>query len=293
MRKSRAVASCFFSILRTEEKKKEATILNIMQKRLCIRRQTVALPALPAAFDGVRLVQLSDLHHRVYPNGEQQLLQAVRCCEPDWIVITGDLVSRDMTDFTERQQLLTALRAIAPVYLCLGNHEWDFQPKPAAAYRQMIVEAGCQLLDNTTVCLQRGESVCYLAGASLRIDLYHDAHFRYRNLASYTEADLTADLGTRQGCTILLAHNPLPAETYFAWGADLTLSGHVHGGVVRLPFIGGILSPERKLFPKYSKGWYGKDGKWMYVNCGIGKFRLGNPPEVTQITLHCPAADTK
>lgn len=84
----------------------------------------------------------------------------------------------------------------------------------------------------------------------------------------------------------LLAHSPFPAESYFAWGADLTLSGHVHGGIVRIPGIGGLLSPERKLFPKYSKGLYTKDGKYLYVNCGIGKLRLGNPPEVTMLELH-------
>lgn len=187
--------------------------------------------------------------------------------------------------FTERKALLTALRQMAPVYLSLGNHEWDMQPQQMADYRDMIAEAGCLLLQNETIALQRNGAVCNLAGASLRIGIYHNETFQYRDLEHYTAADLTKDIGTRKGCTILLAHSPFPAESYFAWGADLTLSGHVHGGIVRLPILGGLLSPERRFFPRYSKGLYEKDGRYLYVNCGIGKLRIGNPSEVAVITL--------
>lgn len=256
------------------------------RRRLVIRKQSLHLSQLPQAFDGLRLVQLSDLHKQVYPHGERKLLQAVQACQPDMIVITGDLVSRTVTDFSERQELLMHLRQIAPVYLCLGNHEWDMQPQQIADYRAMIAAAGCELLENQTISFHRGAGTCYLAGASLRIGIYHNADFQYQNLETYSSEDLTHDIGSRKGCTILLAHSPFPAESYFAWGADLTLSGHVHGGIVRIPGIGGLLSPERKLFPKYSKGLYTKDGKYLYVNCGIGKLRLGNPPEVTMLELH-------
>lgn len=260
-------------------------LIVLEQKRLVIRRQTLRLPSLPDAFDGFRVVQLSDLHKRVYPHRERRLLQKVQQCQPDIIVITGDLVSRSVTDFTERTALLKALRQMAPVYLSLGNHEWDMQPQQMAAYQAMVKQSGCVLLENETVTLQRNGMVCYLAGALLRIGIYHDAVFAYRDLESYTAADLTADLGERKGCTILLAHSPFPAESYFTWGADLTLSGHVHGGIVRLPIIGGLLSPERRFLPQYSKGIYEKDGRYLYVNCGIGKLRLGNPSEVAEITL--------
>lgn len=260
-------------------------LIVLEQKRLVIRQQTLRLPSLPDAFDGFRVVQLSDLHKRVYPHRERRLLQKVQQCQPDIIVITGDLVSRSVTDFTERTALLNALRQMAPVYLSLGNHEWDMQPQQMAAYQAMVKQSGCVLLENETVTLQRNGMVCYLAGASLRIGIYHDAVFAYRDLESYTAADLTADLGERKGCTILLAHSPFPAESYFTWGADLTLSGHVHGGIVRLPIIGGLLSPERRFLPQYSKGIYEKNGRYLYVNCGIGKLRLGNPSEVAEITL--------
>lgn len=260
-------------------------LIVLEQKRLVVRRQTLRLSSLPDAFDGFRLVQLSDLHKRVYPHGERRLLQKIQQCQPDIIVITGDLVSRFVTDFTERTALLKALRQIAPVYLTLGNHEWDMQPQQMAAYRAMVKQSGCVLLENETAVLQRNGMVCYLAGASLRIGIYHNETFQYRDLESYTAADLTADLGAKKGCTILLAHSPFPAESYFTWGADFTLSGHVHGGIVRLPVVGGLLSPERRFLPQYSKGIYEKDGRYLYVNCGIGKLRLGNPSEVAEITL--------
>ena len=87
------------------------------------------------------------------------------------------------------------------------------------------------------------------------------------------------------GCTILLAHNPLLLDTYAAWGADLVLCGHVHGGLIRLPLAGGLLSPERKFFPKYDKGLYEKAGTKMYVSGGIGKPRFWNPPEINLLYL--------
>ena len=99
---------------------------------------------------------------------------------------------------------------------------------------------------------------------------------------------VTEALGApKEGCyNVLLAHNPVYFDTYAAWGADLTLSGHLHGGIVRLPGIGGLLSPERRFFPAYSKGLYALDDDCqMYVSGGIGKLRLLNPPEINFLTL--------
>jgi predicted MPP superfamily phosphohydrolase len=89
---------------------------------------------------------------------------------------------------------------------------------------------------------------------------------------------------------ILLTHNPLCFPVYARWGADLTLSGHVHGGMIRLPILGGLLSPEREFFPKYSAGIYGEDDKKLLVSRGLGSgvfgARIFNIPEIPVITLH-------
>ena len=89
----------------------------------------------------------------------------------------------------------------------------------------------------------------------------------------------------RSSVCFLLAHDPLPFKAYAGWGADVTFSGHIHGGVIRLPFIGGLLSPERKFFPKYSKGLYHIGRSKLVVSAGLGKFRLNNPSQLLLITL--------
>lgn len=168
----------------------------------------------------------------------------------------------------------------------MGNHELDLPPAVWEQLRQTIAQSGCRLLQNQTISLEMPGSVpLYLAGADLAYGVYRDENRKFRNLQPYTAADLENDLGRRRGCTVLLAHNPLLLDSYAGWGADLVLCGHVHGGLVRLPFLGGVLSPERKFFPKYDKGLYEKDGTKMYVSGGIGKPRLCNPPEINLIHL--------
>lgn len=120
----------------------------------------------------------------------------------------------------------------------------------------------------------------FLAGTRLKKRLYKQADGSFRNLESYSAAELTADLGKRKGCTVLLAHNPLAAAAYRDWDADLTLCGHVHGGIVRLPGIGGLLSPERRFSGIQQRAVCPDDDCQMYVSGGIGKLRLLNPPEI-------------
>ena len=207
--------------------------------------------------------------------------------QPDVIVLTGDMISRDMRDFHEISLFLQALSKISPTYLCTGNHELDLPPEVQQEFWAMAEQAGCHPLRNETVPLEKsGCSPLYLAGAELAYGIYRDENRGFRHLQSYTADDLTQALGTRQGCTVLLAHNPLLLDSYAGWGADVVLSGHVHGGMVRLPFVGGVLSPERKFFPKYDKGLYEKGGTKLYVSGGIGKPRLFNPPEINMIYLN-------
>jgi hypothetical protein len=89
--------------------------------------------------------------------------------------------------------------------------------------------------------------------------------------------------------SILIAHNPDYFDDYARWGADLTLSGHIHGGLVRLPFLGGVLSPKLKLFPKYDYGYFETGGKRMIITGGLGahnpKIRINNPPELVIVTM--------
>ena len=242
---------------------------------LCVSEYTAAVPGLQ------RLVQISDLHKRQFGKGQKRLIRKVAALKPEIIVITGDLVSRDVTDFTDTQRLLHRLTALAPVIAVPGNHEAELPPAIYERFRQAVRKSGAVLLENQTVTVKGVR----FAGLFLPT-----VFFRGGGLLGFSAAaDCTAEtmhdlLGTCREHTVLLAHNPLFFPAYAEWGAALTLSGHVHGGVIRLPGIGGVLSPARRFMPRYDKGVYRRGGAQMIVSAGLGKFRLFNPPELCLIT---------
>lgn len=248
-------------------------------------KKDVYLKELPKSFDEFRILQISDLHHRNFGKNQIRITKRAEKLSPDIIVITGDLVSRDQRDFTKTEIFCRTLVSIAPVFFSIGNHELDLPPAVQREYLDILKRAGVQLLIDETTTLNRNGECLTIAGAALETSVYHDGNHRYGNLNMYSKEELEKAIGVRRVCTLLLAHNPLIFDTYVDWRADLILSGHVHGGVVRLPFIGGILSPERRFFPRYTKGLYRKRDSQMYISAGLGKIRFLNPPEVNLITL--------
>lgn len=259
----------------------------VEQKLLLLRRKTISLARLPQQWDGLRILQITDLHHRQMGQDNCRIVRCAQKEKPDYIVLTGDLVSRDMDDFASIGRFLQNLRSVAPVYLCPGNHELDLPPEVQQQLYHTIRESGCKLLSDETVTLSQTQTTAplYLCGAALSPRIYRDENHSFRHLEPYPPEKLHQALGTPEGCTILLAHNPLLLDSYADWGADLVLCGHMHGGLIRLPFVGGVLSPERRFFPRYDKGLYQKKNTKMYVSGGIGKPRLGNPPEINLLVL--------
>lgn len=234
----------------------------------------VDMPALP------RLVQISDLHKRHFGREQHDLIRAAAAAKPDYIVITGDLISRSMTGFAETAALLRRLRALAPIYAVYGNHELDLLPETEAEYRLMLRHSGVHLLDNEMIRLDG----ITLAGLTLTAAHYSGgAPFGFRGAVGCSKEDLTHIFGECPKNTVLLAHTPLFFVAYAAWGARLTLSGHIHGGIVRLPGTGGLLSPERKFLPRYDKGRFVRGESEMIVSGGLGKLRFCNPPEICVI----------
>lgn len=260
----------------------------IEQHLLRVRKQTIMLKRLPSEWSGLKLLQITDLHHRRMGKHNCRIVQKAQILKPDCIVITGDLISRDIRNFDEISCFLKQLREISPVYLCPGNHELDLPQSIWESLLKAVQQSGCRFLLDETIQLQKNTSCnsIYLTGAQLVYGVYRDENRKFRHLQQYTAADLEQALGSPQGCTILLAHNPFLMESYVEWGADLVLCGHVHGGLVRLPLVGGLLSPERKFFPEYDKGRYQKKNTQMYVSGGIGKPRLFNPPEINLLYLN-------
>ena len=242
---------------------------------LRVRRYTAAIPDLP------RIVQISDLHKRRFGSGQRRLIRKVAACKPEYILITGDLVSRTVTDFSETSDLLRRLGELAPVIVAEGNHETDLSPLHYAEFRAAVRRSGARYLKNEIIRL----GPVSLAGLALSRDYYRGGGtFGFSGAKTCTKKTMRMLLGACPRHTVLLAHNPLFFPAYAEWGAALTLSGHVHGGAVRLPLLGGVLSPERKFFPKYDRGRFRIGDSEMLVSGGLGKLRLFNPPEISLIT---------
>ena len=236
-------------------------------------------PALPPAFDGLRIVELADLHGRVFGRGSRRLLAAVRRAEPDLICIDGDLFD-EHTDLAMLPPLLRGLCAIAPVYYVTGNHEWRV-PGLRGILAQMRT-CGVTVLQDDWRVLRRGEDALVLAGTD---DPCGPAERK-------TPAELIADIRAEAGeaaFLLLLAHRNDQLPQWSALGVQAVLAGHCHGGVVRLPFVGGLFGTDRRLFPAWDAGLYRQGETALYVSRGLGytnvHFRLFNRPEVAVIVL--------
>lgn len=258
----------------------------LVQNRMLVTdRLTLIVPGLPKAFDGKKILHISDLHDKRYGEGFNNLINSCAFLDPDYIFFTGDLFSRYDNDLEPKLVLMRRLMKLGEVYYVTGNHEAD-APSSANALCTALYKEGIHVLLNRTERIYEGEDYISVTGAALPKE-----HYRTEN--GYSDRlEVTPDLmhrlvgePDREAVNFLLAHDPLPFEAYVRWGADVTFSGHVHGGIIRLPFIGGLLSPERKFFPKYSKGLYRLGKAQMIVCAGLGKFRLGNPSELILVTL--------
>lgn len=236
-------------------------------------------PALPPAFDGLRIVELADLHGRVFGRGSRRLLAAVHRAEPDLICIDGDLFD-EHTDLAMLPPLLRGLCAIAPVYYVTGNHEWRV-PGLRGILAQMRA-CGVTVLQDDWRVLWRGEDALIVAGTD---DPCGPAERK-------TPAELIADIRAEAGeaaFLLLLAHRNDQLPQWSALGVQAVLAGHCHGGVVRLPFVGGLFGTDRRLFPAWDAGLYRQGETALYVSRGLGytnvHLRLFNRPEVAVIVL--------
>ncbi|MFD0712826.1 metallophosphoesterase [Paenibacillus sp. GCM10027626] len=278
---------------------------------LQVSRYTVTSNKLPAAFDHYKIVQLSDLHSKTFGHNNADLVNKIHEIQPDLIVMTGDMKNSTNDDGEIFLQLAEQLQAQYPIYYVSGNHEQIMssiasreQSDEYEQYMARIADLGVHVMDESgTKIVKNGESI-QLYGLTLPLRFY-----KAKDTASYVgekpldKAYIEKRIGAAEpgAFTILMTHNPLYFEQYAEWGADLTLAGHMHGGVIRIPFAGGLLSPERSFFPKYDAGKFTLEqasgpaaliiNRGMgdeKVNIGLGEVKLPrvfNPPEITVIEL--------
>ena len=258
-----------------------------------VRRCRIKLPCETIRGETVKIAFLSDLHGKCYGRRNQKLLEAIESEEPDYILVGGDMLTRNKEETDETAiALLEELVRLCPVYLANGNHEQKMRLNPEEykgryeAYMRKARRLGVHVLVNESEpCMMKGIPVT-ISGLELPLGCY--AHFHTRELKIPDIEERIGKAG-RKGYQILLAHSPIYFETYAKWGADLILSGHLHGGVIGVPGFGGLITPQARLFPRYSGGTYQKDGKVSIVSRGLGthtvNIRLFNPAELLMITL--------
>jgi predicted MPP superfamily phosphohydrolase len=248
--------------------------------RIEVERWTVGLDRLPGAFDGFRIVQLSDLHLHPWTQGDEiaRAIEVANSLRPDAVFLTGDFVTHDAEPAEELQTLLRALRAPAGVFACLGNH--DFRKRGVERISRAIRGAGHELLRNRSVPLaQRGDRLV-VAG----LDSRRAGHPRLK--------EALRGVG-RDAVVFLLMHEPDFADAASRESRVIfQASGHTHGGQVRLPGVGALVRP--KWGRKYVDGWFRVGQLDLYVNRGLGctglPIRWLCPPEITEFTLRAGPA---
>lgn len=243
----------------------------------------------------VSLVLLADLHNAVYGRGNGKLLGAIDMVEPDIVLCAGDmLVGKKGVSMEPAIGFMRAVASRYPVYYGNGNHEYRLRIYPEIfgdmyrEYERALVDAGVHILCNDKAIVPAGKTFIQVYGYELEREYY-----RKFNCLELNERQIASVLGEadKRRFNVLIAHNPVYGDTYARWGADLTVSGHLHGGIIRIPGIGGVISPQARLFPKYDGGLYEIDGRHLVVSRGLGghtvNIRVFNPAELVVIRL-CP-----
>jgi uncharacterized protein len=248
-------------------------------------RRRIHLARLPKAFDGFRLVQLSDFHIGPFMTASEirKVVRMANDLKPDLIALTGDYVTWDPATQGDVVEVLSGLRAPFGVVGCLGNHElWtDCEDSITEMFRSRNIP----MLRKERAAIRSGGETLNIIGVdyeSVRRGGPSPSGIVRRYLEGVEPLIMP---GT---ANILLTHNPNPFDRAAEMGIDLSLAGHTHGGQVTLEFIHKNLSPSR-LITDYVRGWFSKSGGQLYVNRGIGTFgvpiRMGASPEITVFEL--------
>lgn len=229
---------------------------------------------IPPEFDGFRVVQISDLHNTMCGSNQYYLMSRVKEAEPDIIVLTGDVIDGNHPDVETAMCFVRQAVALAPTYYITGNHEFC-SGGAVTELETQLRDCGVKLLDETSEVLNRDGAAITLVGFQNSYSVTRQQH----KLTEQAETDFV----------LLLAHNPFLFEEFADTDADLALTGHAHGGQIRLPFLGGLYAPDQGFLPDYTCGTYEKDDFTMIVSRGIGNSsfpqRLWNRPEVVVVEL--------
>ncbi len=259
-----------------------------------ITKYTLSSPKLQ---ESLRVLLLADLHNSDYKDNHAKMLEDINALKPDCIVLAGDMIvshSDQQKENKRTAEFIEKMSELAPVYYGVGNHE-----KRAMLSKKAL----CGLWNEYMNLLENNSNVYFLSNTSeyidikgnkinilgLDLDVEYYKRFVEKKLTKKDLEDMFGSLNLDQ-YNILIAHNPDYFKIYADYGADLVCSGHNHGGLVKLPFIGGVISPRFRIFPKYDYGVFEKENTNMVLTSGLGahsiKIRVNNIPELVVIDIN-------
>lgn len=253
-------------------------------KALEVNTYTINSDRLPEGFDGFKIAHISDLHNTEIGTDNEKLLMLIEGTAPDIIVITGDVIDSRRTDIDVSASFVEKAMEIAPCYYVTGNHEQRIDEY--YKLKKAMKEAGVTVLDNKKMKIDREASYITVAGVDDPMFVM-DPHTEEPYMVM--EEALGQLLSNDDGYTILLSHRPELMDIYVQSAVDLVLTGHAHGGQIKLPFIGGVISPGEGFFPEYYEGIHKDAETQMVISRGIGNslfpLRINNRPEVGLVVL--------
>ncbi|MFD6510721.1 metallophosphoesterase [Bacillus sp. NPDC060175] len=259
--------------------------LYLQNNLISITEVKITSSKIPSSFKGYKILQISDLHNKKFGDNQDVLIKKVKNSNPDIIVITGDLIDSKSYDAEISMQVIRELVKEYPIYFVTGNHEkWSGKYN---SLEKKLKKQHVTVLRNEHVIIQKGGHEINLLG----ID---DPEFNTGDIdegSIVKDAIVKAKIETQPDrYNVLLSHRPEFLEEYAEEKVDLVLSGHAHGGQVRLPFIGGLVAPNQGILPKYTAGLYEQQNTSMIVSRGLGNSiipqRVFNRPEIVVVQLN-------
>lgn len=273
----------------------------IEQKQLVTTKYAIASDELHNSLNPTSFVVLADLHNCKFGENNLRLIKKIEDLAPEFIIVAGDMINKKTKCYPSNVfSLLEQLSKKYKIYYAYGNHEQklerliqeestSYQENLSSTwveYKKRLNKLGVIFLDNDSAIYSKKNQKIRITGVSIDREFFEKS-----DVSEMSSEYLQSLVGEKQNgiYQILIAHNPIYFKRYADWGANLTVSGHIHGGLVRLPFIGGIISPQVRLFPKYDSGIYTEREHQMIVSRGLGGHsampRFFNTPEIVAITI--------
>ena len=237
----------------------------------------------------IKIAVVSDLHNMNFLNNNKGVVKKIKSEKPDLIAVVGDMIDEYAETSENTLNVMTELPDIAPTYYSMGNHDKSFSDYNS--YISELENSGVVVLDDKTDKITIDENEITLLGLS---------GYSFGEVENPAYTALVKDLCENDGLRLMLCHYPefsqwfFEKDLYYEFDFELMLSGHTHGGLVRIPFVGGLYAPNQGLFPEYTKGLYyvdkeNKNPYHMLVTSGLGQdkrfIRVNNFPEVAFVTI--------